>query len=806
MKFKKIMSVLASAIMLSSTIGFAAAASYPAPFVSGGTANSAIIVGANAAITDMNAAILVKDDLNKLVTATGTGTSTASGGDSVKLEKSTNLFDLGNNVTDFYSTLDYEELSTVLAKGTYSNDANDEFDYEQSISPGANLQLTHFHESDFNDDKPVIGFNLVDGTFVFNYTLEFTPKAAEAGGAWIASNDLETTDLTMLGRTYYVLSARNTTATNQALTLLDTANSATITEGEPATITVGDKSYIVSIDSIASSYVVLNVDGKNTNKLDEGGVYKIATDTYLAVKSNLYNTKDTGISKVEISIGSGKILLQNAEEVQLNGEDISGIDYTQEGSAEVVNGEVTSFIKTTGANIDSITLEWKLDSNAWLMAGGDLTLPGFETIKLSYGGFNSPKSEKTKIEANSDKSVQLITELPEGAVTIDILALNATQGGFNFIGKDSEHQLVTTNPLSTTSITIDLNESNTNMFPVTWVSGDDFESYLFEIGGIDKTDGKNATTLDNLATGGSDVVLTKVGDDYDKGNVKLTLDAASDTGKNCTITLTRASGTGAIYTDRLVSKEGLMMKLPWSNNSLAGVYDGALNITGALNPATWTMNFTEEDKDGAIGVGKSFSVTITGNVDDGGEPSATSISTHETEDDSDKWIGYKVSDLATEVLHDNPSTGLDKMEITYHGEESYADVFIAESGVVITPGGGTGGVQVLIVEDTDVESVKDMNLFVVGGSCINSVAAKILVSETPLCGQAWTDKTQAGPGKYIIKTIASPYASATSGKIAMLVAGYEAADTTSAVAKAMEAPGASSVIGTSQVYPIVGTI
>jgi len=159
-------------------------------------------------------------------------------------------------------------------------------------------------------DVPVIGFDMVSGQYVLNYTLTFTPNNAEAGGNWASGNDLETTDLTMLGRTYYVLSARNTTATNHKLTLLDTANSALITDGETKTITIGDKTYEVSIDFIDATNVILNVNGAQTNKLAEGGVYKIATDTYIAVKSNLYDAKESGISKAEISIGSGKIEIQ----------------------------------------------------------------------------------------------------------------------------------------------------------------------------------------------------------------------------------------------------------------------------------------------------------------------------------------------------------------------------------------------------------------------------------------------------------------------------------------------------------------
>ena len=140
--------------------------------------------------------------------------------------------------------------------------------------------------------------------------------------------------------------------------------------------------------------------------------------------------------------------------------------------------------------------------------------------------------------------------------------------------------------------------------------------------------------------------------------------------------------------------------------------------------------------------------------------------------------------------------------ISYPDEQVYAQIYIAAEGTSITPGvtTGGGGGQVLIVEDSKISSVNSRNLIVIGGSCINSVAAKILGSDSPLCTSEFTDATGVGPGQYLIQTVQSPY---TVDKIAMLVAGYEAADTVNAVRKAKE--GASSDVGSKTVYPIAAT-
>ncbi|MBU1103190.1 MAG: hypothetical protein KJ600_01355, partial [Nanoarchaeota archaeon] len=73
-KFKKIASVLASAVMLSSTVGLAAATTYPQPFVSSaGVADAAIVYGSHpAASVDLVSAMDIYTSLSGSVSSTGT--------------------------------------------------------------------------------------------------------------------------------------------------------------------------------------------------------------------------------------------------------------------------------------------------------------------------------------------------------------------------------------------------------------------------------------------------------------------------------------------------------------------------------------------------------------------------------------------------------------------------------------------------------------------------------------------------------------------------------------------------------------
>jgi len=136
------------------------------------------------------------------------------------------------------------------------------------------------------------------------------------------------------------------------------------------------------------------------------------------------------------------------------------------------------------------------------------------------------------------------------------------------------------------------------------------------------------------------------------------------------------------------------------------------------------------------------------------------------------------------LVEKDTSTGTNNyVKVMYPEEEMIVNVLVTSAGTSVSAGSSTGGNVVALgsiaVEDSDIASVQAKNLIVVGGSCINTVAAKLLGSDTPLCGADFTAKVGVSSGQFLIGVYSSPY---TTGKVAMLVAGYDAADTTSATA------------------------
>jgi hypothetical protein len=167
---------------------------------------------------------------------------------------------------------------------------------------------------------------------------------------------------------------------------------------------------------------------------------------------------------------------------------------------------------------------------------------------------------------------------------------------------------------------------------------------------------------------------------------------------------------------------------------------------------------------------------------------------YETFDNSD-LTGY-LTTFGTYVLQDGTDNNIKLASLTYGASQTYANVFLAEAGATITPGegGGTGQLGDVLVTDAEVGNVASKNLIVVGGSCINSAAAALVGGAK--CGAAWTTATGVGSGQFLIKGYAT---SSLTSKLALLVAGYDAADTANAATylKTKAVDTSKSYIGTS---------
>lgn len=790
MRFQKIASVLASAVMLSSTVGFAglaAAAMYPDPFVKNGMADVAIVYGSHpAASADLVGALNIQTNLNSKV-LTNSVTSTPISADCegltcVKLDKSSDHVNLGNALNGpFGSTLDDGDLTEYLADGTYTADDSDTFDYEQSITYGGPV-LSFFRESDYenqvglNERTPTIGFNISSDAFVMNYTLDFSTDAVST----VTSGDLDDFEgsyITLLGKSYYISDAVNgsSATTFGKFTLLDSANSALINEGEVATITVGDKTYEVSASIYSSTQVVLTVNGETLNSLNAGGTAKLAgTDTYVGVQDIFYVSKDTGVSSVKVSIGSGKIEITSGSNIKINGDTVNGV------KGYIFRGTVSGESQT----LDKVVIEWKTHNNAFLTPEADLVLPGFNSAKFNFANWVRPEEEKVSIENSGTTSIALVVPVKDGDATINLLYANST-GEFQGLGKASDERLATSPTSELIFRDRYASSSYHEYFVASYNSSKDSESYLLSFENIEETDNKNRTDVVNRVTGDTVAESKVAGNTVKIGKVSFTINEVSYNSTDRFVNVTASSGVNfnTVYTTG-----GLKIYLPFVSVDAATGYANDTNGEVRFTPNTNTsaghnddsfyLYMDGEDKDDTIAGGTEFYLTINDNADNELEvtqlngagsagPGGLQIG------DTKNYEAYIVDDVAPRVVHYTDANP-DYAEVYYPmgDSESYAEVFFSADSVSIGTGSGAVGAPIL---DTEVSQASGKNLIVVGGSCVNTVAAELLGRTSRFCGTEWTTATGVGQDTFLIETFAR-----TGGKVATLVAGWGAADTTNA--------------------------
>jgi len=766
--YKKVASIFASAIMLSSTIGFAAAATYPSPFTGG----AAVVYGENAATTDMAAAIDIYKDLSSKTTSSSTSSTTAVAGEAAAIETGGQKLYLGDYMNTTKSAFSKTELPTVLSDGKISDEDGTDFTYIQKINT-PNTNVVYSKTSD-NLAEPILNLNLDSSSI--NYSMEVTFPTA------VNVTKLTNKDITLFGKKY-TFSGSASDLTIKKLVLFENAQSQIVKSGESADVTVSEAKHTIAITSVESDVkATITVDGVS-QAVTEGNTYKVSgLDLYV---KNVIGPNVAGETRaVELYLGSAKVTLEDGNSVV-------------KGSTTVYGTSVA--ITSSGNKVSKIALTVvpsSLDNRIkYIKENASMTDPIFGTFKVSFGsiepGLADTARDEIQIKATGEQKAKLKftnkvgntydQEMfkPSSAIALSSLK-NATTFGF-----DSYDVITTTS-----------GEANENDYVIT---GSNEYSQIWQVTRIDVPNkrvvlrdmaGDSQTISLTDSTVGSTATLSLA----DSSSATITL-VGNTTGGNLNVTVNKA--TAVVYTKGGAKIDMTALIAP-ANATTTG---GLINITEetAYNDGSYTNNV-----DGTIGL-TPINVTMlydaatrTGNdmyIYSIAVPDTTSRNGLGTVGDYDTYYLTKYGSVV------KYSGNNDKIfDMMYSKSASALKVYIGEIASSITPGStGTATGAVTIVKDSEIASVSDKNLIVVGGSCINTVAAKILGSDSPLCADDFSAITKVSAGGYIIQTVTSPY---NSGKVAMLVAGYNAADTQNAAARAVQSD-VSTDVGSQEVYPQV---
>ena len=735
----------------------------------------------------------------------------------------------GDDIQIVYSTssADFDDPELILEVGTSA----DTYLYQYKITFNKNINLT---SSDVQgNDVEILGKKYTIGANSISDSAASAILYLYGEGESKTLNEGESVTVT-LGGEEHTIELVGIDSNGKCSVRVDDGSIKEISEGSSSKvggIEVYVKNSFYSAKESSNNYAQLHI-GTEKIILDQGTTVKKGSD-----ETSIYGT-DVGftisgglLSSLEINVSMQKPtkdyikIGESYEDPVFGGMLVNFASVTPALDAETrdkilvdtdnnLNARVT-FTSALAGTSGEYTLSFMKDQDSSestvlprLATSGNRTIHVVEneTVKLN---------EYVVINSGDYGRIAQLTQVPSGgtiSTTSDKIQLVDAVTGENLLGTSGLSLTVTNNKGYATS-NIDgqpyyfsVEPTNNQSVRITWGSGAGQEDYgdaktIFPRIKLANGEWLSILTVVNVTKGitvslpGVETLST-----YEAG---VTFDAESNGGYfNYTYNnLTVGNLNWTIYREEANNATGYIVGVgPLTLRGNSNDYC-KINITGNYNPVGLGPAAESAGAyDGAILIQEEKKTTETGNSDNGdficipldlssgtspieisvGQPKVTGIWSGLQSLQSDSYKQRAVTRYGTLIEYD--STNNDAVTVWYPNEQMYADVLFTEEGVTVTPGtAGTAGVSELgsvTVEDSEISSVSGKNLIVVGGSCINKVAAKILGSDTAVCGADFTALTGIGEDQFLIKVVTSPYAS---DKIAMLIAGYEAADTTSAV-------------------------
>lgn len=771
---KKIAALGTGATMLGATIFGAAAADlsdYPDPlFIEDGMFDGEIVVGDAAAAVDIIGAVDIATNLqfeakeSVPITVSGVSATTVVEGDAYKISKSSNPLNLREQVDAPIQTVTSDELN-ALADGTVRNQKGT-FTYNQYIDLAASAQADYLVDSDQSDD-PNLYLKFDQDTMVYKYKVNF-PTALESDvDADGDLDDLDNKKMTLLGKEYTILNTNNATNGELTLELMGGAVQDTMEEYTSKTYTLNGVDYEVEVIAISSApEVILKVNGEVTDKLTESDTFTLNDGTEIGVKTILENegTEAGGGDIVEFYLGASKVELQEA-------------DWTQDTNGTLTVGQDTmdAFVNIKGTSegdvvkISEIQVQFNAQEDYYVPVGGKLSeqldedYKGnmfLENIDYQFASLDMGDAEEVVLTPSSDNLQVTLTTKTGGEFSFNAMFQDGDSANNVGLG-DSPSDLWITDPAT--------NIAKGYFFGL---SEDEF-SHVMEVDKFDDND--NQVWFEDVASG--DVIKVSAGlcngnpGSYDS---ELILDGKTyNFWADCDNEVVNFEDFGADNAN-----------YGTTNSTVLFTKAGAIVEIGLTSATTGGyVNIYEEERGDETFADYSNSTNV--RIDQYSDKEELEIASvnqvkgygpvMKSWDSKDNYqTGY--TDYGTYFMYDTDDNG--KLTIQYPSDEAEVAVYVT-SGVTTTSnvGESEGGdltsttVNAIPVGTaklaSEVSNVAGQNLIVVGGPCVNGVAATLMGRS--LGGAGCADGFEEG--KAIIKLYEN------GDNVAMLVAGATGLDT-----------------------------
>lgn len=807
---KKIAPFAASLLMLGATAAAADLATWKSSFPG---ADTAIVVGAASTVDTIGAV-----DLTAALTVTSTSTTSQPVANAYLVKSAGNELNYNEDFADVDNTIDEDDLDNLLAEGRYresKGDTENDETYEQSITFTVGTNTIVFDAKEDGNEAAGTYLFLDDGLPAYTYELKFDnaiKMAQNSATSTSLKDDVQLTKLNMFGREYNLVDAKMTALDGvlDEITMMAGAKKETMMEYETKTVTMKDKTYTVEVPIISDTAqtVVLRINGEETDQLAEGDTYTLDDETVVGVIDVIPNEgteKSTGSSEgndiVTFYLGAEKMRLINGDEIELNGKSVDG-------------SLVTLAVSDEGTDITGLTeiqIDYTPEDNVYVGIGESWTDPVLGRLKYTFQGLEKT-TETIEGSASSDDGLIKLKNLAGKELKFNTIVdannqvylgdefvpngVTVLQGGIGVASSGDDGGFFAYDDLDYCLSAVDITDCEGIKFLVVKSDG---EARLFEVKDlndgadniwgtaddtIDLKDLTNDKTFDDKNFLGADATWGTA-DDFviDVGFTEITID-------------TTAYANGIEFTT--INNFGA----GWSGgDSGAALFktskDGEVSIYGFPGLGDGNLAIWFDLYEGGTGIGNYLGGFYLGDEDTDGDMELESpaggfgLNWIEKDDGSDYSMALDVAAIGVTgyawgtifTINDDDDNSI---VIEYNEDEVVAKAFVSEDLTNIPELGTTtgSGIAPIAVMDDQIDNVKTKNIIAIGGSAINKVAAELLGISYPTYGSdsAWTAATGVdGAGKAVVKLMNSPY---TTGKYAMLVAGWEGTDTTRA-AKAL---------------------
>jgi hypothetical protein len=819
---KKVVALGVGVSMLGTTLLGATAnpydlSNFPTPFIQDGMFNGLMVVGDDAApadiigVTDIAMSLQYSSTVKETIKVSGES-GVSLGGDSVKIQRAGDALELNEyigNVTETLDAADAEALKSFTVsndKGT--TDVNQYLRFNWGLATNTTDMAVAKALYTKDDDDNVGDFLwFKDGEEAFQYEMEFVEGfESDINTDDSSLDDLEDETLHILGEDFAVVQALWSTSSGVTLKLMGGAIHDTIEEGETKTYTLKGKEYEVTALIISdwagatgNAKVKLKINGEVTKEMQEGSTEILNDGTTIGIREVLPNEagETAGGDILEFYLGAFKITLVDKYladtwdgTTEVNEETIEDSDllisYTNTSTTVKIN-KISYRLFTDGASGDEPYLapgqgfREKLDEPEGMLA---------DAWDMRYEGLSDPGTSLIQIKSSGDDEYRLTFTNTQGIEYSNVRYLYTSALSTMTFGDDDDMFVFDQSPsvLNAGNVSANCTIKKNDYFLVGHNTAQDTGvSRILRFDSVDTSN--NIVQLTDIGTGGSvNAQYTAFNGTTDPGN-----DIINVGGYSFNFVIWNGFGTGkeefrlcvdldddntivSAHNPNVVVKGGGIVDLNAGTAQYA--YRPAMGASGVrLMLRTDDANFDEApgaDEDVYINLNVSASeasldLNTVANA-------AIGLSFKSPEDNSDVEQG--MTNYGVFIKEMNEDNDPDSLEISYPLEQLLPQVFVTFSKTV-TVEGGAGTITVERPQRIEIGSavlasqVSDptaANVITVGGPCINSVTAEIMGKTYPACGA----DSGLGEGEGIVKLFES------GEKVAIVVAGWEAEDTTRA--------------------------